>query len=110
LWYNKDTVKERKEVIKMMEKLLKMLEELAADVDYGVREIEGEKPEVVITVDDFEGFDDDWSEVMRDYDEEAVDGLIKWLEENCISEDGDFYSYYHFEEFDVELGYTSFDI
>jgi hypothetical protein len=94
----------------MMEKLLKMLEELAADVDYRVREIEGEKPEVVITVNDFEGFDDDWSEVMRNYDVEAVDGLIKWLEEHCISEDDNLYSYYHFEEFDVELGYTSFDI
>ena len=87
-----------------------MLEKMSEDVDYRVREIEDEKPELVITVDDFEGFDEDWSEIMRDYDVEAVDGLIEWLEEHCISEDGDLYSYYHFEEFDVQLGYSSFDI
>ena len=94
----------------MMEIIIAMLEKMVEDVDYYVREIDGEKPEIVITVDDFEGFDEDWSEIMRDYDEEAVDGLIEWLEEHCISEDGDFYSYYHFEEFDVQLGYSSFDI
>ena len=94
----------------MMEIIIAMLEKMVEDVDYYVREIDGEKPELIITVDDFEGFDEDWSEIMRDYDEEAVDGLIEWLEEHCISEDGDFYSYYHFEEFDVELGYSSFDI
>ena len=94
----------------MMEIIIAMLEKMVEDVDYYVREIDGEKPELVITVDDFEGFDEDWSEIMRDYDEEAVDGLIEWLEEHCISEDGDFYSYYHFEEFDVQLGYSSLDI
>jgi hypothetical protein len=94
----------------MMELIIAMLEKMGEDVDYRVREIDGEKPELVITVDDFEGFDEDWSEIMRDYDEEAVDGLIEWLEEHCISEDGDFYSYYHFEGFDVQLGYTSSDI
>ena len=94
----------------MMKIIIAMLEKMVEDVDYYVREIDGEKPELVITVDDFEGFDEDWSEIMRDYDEEAVDGLIEWLEEHCISEDGDFYSYYHFEEFDVELGYSSYDI
>ena len=94
----------------MMEIIIAMLEKMVEDVDYYVRELDGEKPELVITVDDFEGFDEDWSEIMRDYDEEAVDGLIEWLEEHCISEDGDFYSYYHFEEFDVQLGYSSYDI
>ena len=94
----------------MMKVIIAMLEKMVEDVDYYVREIDGEKPELVITVEDFEGFDEDWSEIMRDYDEEAVDGLIEWLEEHCISEDGDFYSYYHFEEFDVELGYSSYDI
>ena len=94
----------------MMEIIIAMLEKMVEDVDYRVREIDEEKPELVITVDDFEGFDEDWSEIMRDYDEEAVDGLIEWLKEHCISEDGDFYSYYHFEEFDVHLGYSSYDI
>ena len=94
----------------MMEIIIAMLEKMVEDVDCYVRKIEGEKPELIITVDDFEGFDDDWSEVMREYDVEAVDGLIEWLEEHCISEEDDLYSYYHFEDFDVQLGYTSFDI
>ena len=94
----------------MMEIIIAMLEKMGEDVYYHVREIDEEKPELVITIDDFEGFDEDWSEIMRDYDVEAVDGLIEWLEEHCISEDGDFYSYYHFEEFDVQLGYSSYDI
>ena len=94
----------------MMEKIIAMLEKMGGDVDYRVRECDDELPELVITVDDFESFDDDWSEVMRDYDEEAVDALIEWLEEHCISAEGDFYAYYHFEGFDVQLGYASFDI
>ena len=91
----------------MMEIIIAMLEEMTDDVDYYVRD---NGTELVITVEDFEGFDDDWSEVMRDYDGEAVERLIEWLEEHCISEEGDLYSYYHFEGFDVQLGYTSFDI
>lgn len=94
----------------MMELIIAMVEKMHEDVDCYVRKIEGEKPKLIITVDDFEGFDDDWSEVMREYDVEAVDGLIEWLEEHCISEEDDLYSYYHFEDFDVQLGYTSFDI
>jgi hypothetical protein len=69
-----------------------------------------EKPELVITINDFEGFDDDWSEIMRDYDGEAEEALIDWLEEHCISGDGDFYYYYYFEDFNVQLGYSSYDI
>ena len=94
----------------MMKTIIAMLEKMGGDVDYRVRKINNNKPELVITIDDFEGFDDDWSEVMRDYDEEAEGTLIEWLEEHCISEEGDLYSYYHFEDFDVQLGYTSFDI
>lgn len=91
----------------MMEMIIAMLEEMTEDVDYYVRH---NGTELIITVEDFEGFDDDWSEVMRDYDVEAVERLIEWLEEHCVSEEGDLYSYYHFEGFDVQLGYTSFDI
>ena len=80
----------------MMEKIIAMLEELDADVFYHIREIDGKKPEVVITVDDFEGFDEDWSEIMREYDADAVQVVIDWLEEHCISEDGDLYYEFHF--------------
>lgn len=91
----------------MMKTIIAMLEEMREDVSYYVRR---DGTELAITIDDFEGFDDDWSEIIREYDGETVDGLIEWLEEHCISEDGDFYSYYEFEGFTVQLGYSSYDI
>lgn len=64
-----------------------------------------------VTLQDFEGFDDDWSEVDREFDdEEAVDAFLEMLEAECLSHEGDFYVIYHFEGFDVQLGYASFDI
>lgn len=66
---------------------------------------------IYITIDDFEGFDDDWNEIMRDYDNpDAVNALLNWLDNNCISQTGDLYTFYSFNDFKVELGYTSFDI
>ena len=61
-----------------------------------------------VTVLDFDGFDENWSEVMRDYaDEEQVEEFEDWLEEHASSvEDG----YYHFEGFSVHLGYACDDI
>ena len=91
----------------MMKTIIKKLEAMNEDVDYMVL---SEGTMLRITVNDFEGFDEDWSEIMRDCDEETIDGLIKWLEENCISEDNDLYSYYEFEGFIVQLGYSSYDI
>lgn len=64
-----------------------------------------------VTLEDFEGFDDDWSEVDREYDdEEAVDAFLEMLNRECVSQEGDYYVTYHFEGFDVRLGYASFDI
>ena len=64
-----------------------------------------------VTIEDFEGFDDDWSEVERDFDDaQAVEDFTDMLEEEALSQEGDFYTLYHFEGFDVELGYASFDI
>jgi len=67
--------------------------------------------EVHVVVEDFEGFDEDWSEVDRDLDDsEAVDSVQEQLSEMCLSEEGDFYHYYHFEGFSVCWGYASFDV
>lgn len=64
-----------------------------------------------VTLEDFEGFDDDWEEVDRDYDHpEAVAQFQEMLETECLSQDGDFYVTYHFDGFDVCLGYASFEI
>lgn len=64
-----------------------------------------------VTLENFEGFDEDWEEVYRDYDHpEAVAQFEEMLETECLSQDGDFYVTYHFDGFDVQLGYASYDI
>jgi len=64
-----------------------------------------------VTLEDFEGFDEEWSEIDREYDDpEAVERFEEMLETECLSQEGDFYVVYHFEGFDVRLGYASFDI
>ena len=64
-----------------------------------------------LTLEDFEGFNENWHEVEREYDnEEAVNALLDWLETNCIEQREDFYIYYNFPDFQVIVGYSSFDI
>ena len=64
-----------------------------------------------ITLEDFEGFDEHWHEIMREYDnEEAVNALIDWLETNSTEHHEDFYTYYTFPDFQIIVGYSSFDI
>lgn len=64
-----------------------------------------------VTLYDFEGFDTDWSEIMRPYDDpEAVRAFEQMLDAECLSREGDFYVVYHFDGFSVCLGYASFDI
>ena len=65
---------------------------------------------VYVEVQDFGGFDEDWCEIDLDYDEDAVDGLLEWLEEQCVSSYGDFYEIYEFEGFFVKVGYASMDV
>lgn len=73
-------------------------------------EIDEWEDEISVTVQDFEGFDEEWHEVFRDYDDEAVDEMLEWLEAHCDHHDGDFYVYFYFEDCEVRVGYTSFDI
>ena len=64
-----------------------------------------------LTLEDFEGFDEHWHEIMREYDNEAaVNALLDWLETNCTEQSEDFYTYYIFSDFRVIVGYASFDI
>lgn len=94
----------------MMELIIAMLEEMKDCVRYKIYSCNNELPELIITVDDFEGFDDEWSETMCDYNEDAIDNLKKYLEKNCVSCRKNLYSYYYFKDFNVELGYSSYDI
>ena len=89
-----------------IENIIAQLDRISADSDY---EIDGNH--INLTINDFDGFDDDWSEIERDFvDENAVDEVLEWLEENADYVDGDFYHYYYFGEIVVEVGYSSFDI
>lgn len=64
-----------------------------------------------VTVEDFEGFDDEWSEVMRDFErEDLVDEFLEALDEQALRVEGDFYYDYYFDGFRVHLGYASYDI
>ena len=61
-----------------------------------------------ITIEDFEGFDEHWHEIMREYDnEEAVNALLDWLGANCIEQCIDLYTGYKFPDFQVIVGYAS---
>lgn len=62
-------------------------------------------------VDDFGGFDEDWSELDADWtDEELVGAVEDALDEMADEVVGDFYVQYHFGDAVVQLGYTSYDI
>lgn len=86
--------------------ITKRLDTLGNDVCYDVYD-----DKLEITLNDFEGFDDDWEEVMREFDNpEAVDAMIEWLRVNANKVIDDFYTEFHFDNFVVEVGYASFDI
>lgn len=64
-----------------------------------------------VTIEDFEGFDDNWNEIYRDYDNpQAVEDFENMLENECNRFEGDFYRDYYFNDFTVRLGYSSYDI
>ena len=86
-----------------------VLERVSMVEDVSVYEFSsGER--IDLTVEDFDGFDEDWREIFRDYDEEAVAELLDWLEEHAVEVEDDFYTVYHFEGFEVHLGFGSYDI
>lgn len=90
----------------MLETLLSLIDNCKNDVYYSKT-----KNKINIDLYDFEGFDDDWNEVFRDYDNpDSVKELCDWLENNCISKKESLYSIYYFDNFSVELGRFSFDI
>ena len=89
-----------------IETITAQLDRISADSWYDVS-----GNDIGLTIDDFEGFDEDWSEIDREFvDANAVHEVFQWLEENADCVDGDFYRYHHFGNIVVEVGYTSFDI
>lgn len=86
---------------------VEVMEMLATVKDIEVYE---SKDCIEVTVLDFEGFDEDWDEIERDYDDEAIDKLTTWLEAHADRVEGDFYVYFYFEDCEVCFGYASMDI
>ena len=86
-----------------------VLERVSMVEDVSVYEFSS-KARIDFSVEDFDGFDEDWCEVSRDFDEEAVAELVEWLEEHAVEVEDDFYTVYHFEGFEVHLGFGSYDI
>lgn len=62
-----------------------------------------------VTIEDFEGFEEDGEEVFRTTDI-SVEIMIDWLESHCISQKGRYYTTYCFDDFEVCVGYSSMDI
>lgn len=88
------------------EMVLELLATLGSDVDVYER-MDGT---ICVTVQDFEGFDEEWSEVEADYDEDAVDAVYERLEAEASEVEGDYYRYFQFDGFTVVWGYASMDI
>ena len=88
------------------EMMIAAIEALGNDAFY---DVVGE--EINVTLNDFAGFDEDYCEIMRDYDnEQAVENFLKMLANECISFKDNFYKDYKFDGVTVSLGYASFDI
>ena len=86
--------------------ILKMLNDLGDDAyvyEHG--------DDISVDLNDFEGFDDNWSEIMRDYNNpKKVQQALDTLQRTAIIVEHDYYTTYYFEDCSVIVGYTSFDI
>ena len=91
-----------------IEKVMELLA-TAEDLDAALLE-DCEEKEIAVTVLDFGGFDDNWSEIMLDYDEDKVNEIYEILSKKCKSMEDDFYTDFHFDGFYVHWGYASFEI
>lgn len=92
----------------MKNELLKMLNELEETNDVDFYE---DKDTLHVNFNDFEGFDEDWEEIFRDYENGGlVHQVLNFLENNCKSQEGDLYKEFIFDDFNVIVGYSSFDI
>ena len=66
--------------------------------------------EIFVTLEDFEGFDTEYSEIARDYkDQEMVEALIELLQ-SCETVEDDWCEYYLIENRKIHLEYASEDI
>ena len=91
----------------MKKEIIEMVRELGNDADF--RECKNNI--IVVTIDDFLGFNDNYEEEFREYENpQKVEAFKDFLESECIKKEGILYTSYTFKDCEVVLGYTSFDI
>lgn len=104
---NNEIKRKGDKIMMTKEKMISIIEDLGNDASLW----ENPNGTLEITLQDFEGFDDEWNEVDREYDNQnKIDEFFKILDTECISKERDFYTTYHFKNFNVEIGYASYDI
>lgn len=86
--------------------VIELLKTAGNDLYYNINN-EGD---INVTINDFIGFEDDWNEIYREYNEELVNTIEEKIEAAADDAWGDFYRYYKFEDFIIIWGYASFDI
>ena len=97
----------------MLERIIAMVENLGNDAVYWLDNDEEEnKKNLHVSLNDFEGFDENWSEIFRKFDNKnAIEDVQNWLEENCDAFEECFTStYYYFDDFIVHWFYKSGDL
>ena len=88
------------------EKMMEILKGLENDIMFHVTNTGFD-----VTIRDFDGFDENWSAIIRKYNNpKKVYDFEKMLEKECISIIDDYYTIYRFNDFELELGYSSYDI
>lgn len=89
------------------ENVCETLDGLESDCWY---ELHG-KNQLYVIFNDFEGFDENWNEIMRDYNNpKGVEMFLDLLEKNAAFIEGASCRTYHFDNFSVKVDYTSNDI
>ena len=72
---------------------------------------EEEFKEIKLTIEDFGGFDENWCEKDRDFeDPKGVEGVLEWLESKADSIDDEWCTEYHIGDITVRVDYTSYSI
>ena len=94
-----------------MVKVIKMCGQIK-DISFDVDDIGMEKPYISIIVEDFDGFDEDYSEIDREVDWEQIHQLMQILKDNCLHYECEEYGAdtYEFEDCEVGISYASWDI
>lgn len=97
---------------RMSNELIKLINTLVEQGDIFFDEDDlNEYDEIDITIIDFIGFNEDWSEEFRDdIDHDKINLMYEMLRNECIECSEDFYCYYEFKDYTICVGHTAMDI